>query len=189
MGDKTINTKLFEFLISIKRWKFFIFLLVMTITPFLTGKDGYLSVLFVYITIYYSVAFIVHDEIFKRFAYVSLRRYTRIKFQIIVSYIVILLGAISFIVTSGNNYKIYIWGVDLDIVFNILGFLFLFPSIYYINPMVISKGLNTYFSGGQVKFNIYYKDFFRVLFLSNIGVWFVIYRIRNEKKHLKWNKR
>ena len=115
----------------------------------------------------------------------SLRRYTRIKFQILVSYIVILLGAISFIVTSGNKYKILIWGVDLDILLNILGFLFLFPSIYYINPMVISKGLNTYFSGRQIKFNNYYKDFFRILFLSTIGVWFVIYRIRNEGRQLK----
>ena len=185
MIDKTINTKLFDFLISIKRWKFFIFLFAMTITPFLTGKDGYIGVLFVYITIYYAVAFVVHNEIFKRFAYVSLRRYTRIKFQILVSYIVILLGAISFIVTSGNKYKILIWGVDLDILLNILGFLFLFPSIYYINPMVISKGLNTYFSGRQIKFNNYYKDFFRILFLSTIGVWFVIYRIRNEGRQLK----
>lgn len=110
MNKYSTKTKLFEFIITRKRWQFLLLLLIMLVTPFFTGELGLFGIRVIGLSIYYFVVFIINDEMYNKLEYVNSKRYRLIKLQIVFGYLLLLLAS------SEITNNILLFGINLDII-------------------------------------------------------------------------
>ena len=175
MIKKTIYKKLFNYIVTRKRWHFLLLLLIMVVTPFFTGELGLFGIRIIGLSLYYLIVFIINEDIYNELEYVNSKKYWLIKLQIVLGYLLILLAS------SEITNNILFLGINLDLMIECLNIAFLIFSFYFINPLVISKSLITYIFGKEVTFKDYYKDYFRTVVLAFFGIGFIISRLDMRK--------